>query len=180
MKLPHRRQFLRLAAATAALPIASRAWAEVYPTRPIRVLVTAGPGSAVDVIPRVVFDQLSSRLGQPIVIENRAGAGGTIAAAAVAKAKPDGYTILAASSAHTIAPLLHVKLPYDPVRDLFRNCSAWELAKCARNLASEGLEHHSGLCGRREGEAQLVQLYLHGRWQCDPYERGALSSQCGH
>ena len=118
MKLPHRRQFLRLAAATAALPIASRAWAEVYPTRPIRVLVTAGPGSAVDVIPRVVFDQLSSRLGQPIVIENRAGAGGTIAAAAVAKAKPDGYTILAASSAHTIAPLLHVKLPYDPVRDL--------------------------------------------------------------
>jgi tripartite-type tricarboxylate transporter receptor subunit TctC len=92
--------------------------AQAYPTRPIRALVTAGPGSAVDVIPRVVFDQLSSQLGQPIVIENRAGAGGTIAAAAVAKAEPDGYTILAASSAQTITPLLYSKLPYDPVRDL--------------------------------------------------------------
>jgi tripartite-type tricarboxylate transporter receptor subunit TctC len=113
-----RRQFLQLAGGAAALPAVSRlARAQAYPTRPIRVLVTAGPGSAVDVIPRVVFDQLSSQLGQPIVIENRAGAGGTIAAAAVAKAEPDGYTILAASSAHTITPLLYTKLPYDPMRD---------------------------------------------------------------
>jgi tripartite-type tricarboxylate transporter receptor subunit TctC len=118
MKL-RRRAFVHLAAGAAALPAVSRlARAQAYPTRPIRALATAGPGSAVDVIPRVVFDQLSSQLGQPIVIENRAGAGGTIAAAAVAKAEPDGYTILAASSAHTITPLLYPKLPYDPVRDL--------------------------------------------------------------
>jgi tripartite-type tricarboxylate transporter receptor subunit TctC len=117
MRFP-RRRFLHLAAGAAALPAISRlARAQAYPARPIRVLVTAGPGSAVDVIPRVVFDQLSSQLGQPIVIENRAGAGGTIAAAAVAKAEPDGYTILAASSAHTITPLLYTKLSYDPVRD---------------------------------------------------------------
>jgi tripartite-type tricarboxylate transporter receptor subunit TctC len=110
---------LQLTTGVAALLTASRvAEAQAYPMRPIRALVTAGPGSAVDVIPRVVFDQLSSQLGQPIVIENRAGAGGTIAAAAVAKAEPDGYTILAASSAHTITPLLYSKLPYDPVRDL--------------------------------------------------------------
>jgi tripartite-type tricarboxylate transporter receptor subunit TctC len=103
-----RKQFLHLAAGAAVLPAVSRlARAQAYPTRPIRVLVTAGPGSAVDVIPRVVFDQLSSQLGQPIVIENRAGAGGTIVAAAVAKAEPDGYTILVASSAHTITQLLY-------------------------------------------------------------------------
>jgi tripartite-type tricarboxylate transporter receptor subunit TctC len=76
MRFP-RRRFLHLAAGAAAFPAISRlARAQAYPARPIRVLVTAGPGSAVDVIPCVVFDQLSSQLGQPIVIENRAGAGG--------------------------------------------------------------------------------------------------------
>jgi tripartite-type tricarboxylate transporter receptor subunit TctC len=135
MKLP-RRRFLHLAAGAAALPAVSRlARAQAYPTHPIRVLVTAGPGSAVDVIPRVVFDQLSSQLGQPIVIENRAGAGRTIAAAAVAKAEPDGYTILAASSAHTITPLLYTKLPYDPVRDFSAIIPLG--TKCARDVARQ-------------------------------------------
>jgi tripartite-type tricarboxylate transporter receptor subunit TctC len=118
MKLP-RRQFLHLGAGAAALPALSRiARAQAWPTRPIRAIVAGGAGSAVDVVPRVVFDQLSKQLGQPIVVENRTGAGGTIAATAVAKADPDGYTILAQSSALTVAPWLHTKLSYDTMRDI--------------------------------------------------------------
>jgi tripartite-type tricarboxylate transporter receptor subunit TctC len=114
-----RRQFLRLATGVAVLPATARiAAAQSWPARPIRAFVTAGPGSAVDVVPRVVFDQLAIQLGQPIVIENRGGAGGTIAVTVVARAQPDGYTILAASSALTVAPWLHPSVPYDTSRDL--------------------------------------------------------------
>ena len=118
MKLP-RRQFLHLAASAAVLPAVSRiAWAQAWPAKPIRAIVAGGAGSAVDVVPRVVFDQLSKQLGQPIVVENRTGAGGTIAVAAVAKADPDGYTILAQSSALAVAPWFHPNLSYDTVRDI--------------------------------------------------------------
>ncbi len=91
--------------------------AQNWPTRPIRAIIPFGPGSAVDVIPRIVFEQLSAQLGQSIVVENRAGAGGTIGATAVAKAEPDGYTILVHSSAHTIAPSMYPKMSYDVARD---------------------------------------------------------------
>jgi len=118
MKLP-RRQFLHLAASAAALPAVSRiAWAQAWPAKPIRAIVAGGAGSVVDVVPRVVFEQLSKQLGQPIVVENRTGAGGTIAVAAVAKADPDGYTILAQSSALAVAPWFHPNLSYDTVRDI--------------------------------------------------------------
>ena len=114
-----RRQFMRLAAGAAVQPgTACIAAAQAWPTWSIRAFVTAGPGSAVDVVPRVVFDQLAIQLGQPIVVENRGGAGGTIAVTVVARAPPDGYTILAASSALTVAPWLHPTLPYDTSRDL--------------------------------------------------------------
>jgi tripartite-type tricarboxylate transporter receptor subunit TctC len=118
MKLS-RRQFLhQTAGAVTISAIPGKAAAQSYPSRPIRAIVTAGAGSAVDVLPRVVFDQLSSQLGEPIVVENRVGGGGTIAIAAVAKAVPDGYTILANSSAHTVLPWLYTNLPYDTARDL--------------------------------------------------------------
>jgi tripartite-type tricarboxylate transporter receptor subunit TctC len=118
MSLP-RRHVLRLAAATAALAAVPRvAAAQAWPVRPIRAVVASGPGSAVDVIPRVVFDQLAIQLGQPVVVEDRTGAGGTIALGAVARAPADGYTILAQSSALTVAPWLYPNVAYDPVRDL--------------------------------------------------------------
>jgi tripartite-type tricarboxylate transporter receptor subunit TctC len=91
--------------------------AETWPTRPLRAIVAAGAGSTIDIVPRVVFEQLSMQLGQSIVVENRAGAGGTIAANSVAKADPDGYTILVHSNAHTIAPSLYPNLGYHPARD---------------------------------------------------------------
>jgi tripartite-type tricarboxylate transporter receptor subunit TctC len=112
------RCYLQILALIASFADAASAIAEDYPTRPIRAIVQAGAGSAVDVVPRVVFDQLSAQLGQAVVVENRPGAGGTIATGFVAKSSPDGYTILVSSSAHTVAPWIHADLPYDTTRDL--------------------------------------------------------------
>jgi tripartite-type tricarboxylate transporter receptor subunit TctC len=91
--------------------------AQNWPTRPLKVVVPAAAGSTVDIIPRIIFEELSLQLGQPIVAENRAGAGTTIGSAMVAKAEPDGHTILVNSSAHTIAPALYPNLGYRPARD---------------------------------------------------------------
>ena len=91
--------------------------ADSYPSKPIRAIIPFGAGSATDIIPRIVFDQLASQLGQAIIVENRGGAGGTIGAAAVAKADPDGYTLLINSSAHTTTPAIYPNLTYDVGRD---------------------------------------------------------------
>lgn len=91
--------------------------AETWPAKPLRAIVPVGAGSTTDIIPRVVFEQLSMQLGQSIVVENRVGAGGTIGSAFVAKAKPDGYTVLAHGSALTITPSLYANLTFDPKLD---------------------------------------------------------------
>ncbi len=89
-----------------------------YPSRPIRLIVTVPPGGAADFIARLVGAKVSESLGQPVLVENRGGAGGTIAADAVAKAAPDGYTVLQNSiTTHGVGPHLYSKLPYDPVKD---------------------------------------------------------------
>lgn len=118
MKLSNRRNLLRLVAGAAALPAVSRvARAQVWPTKPIRAIVPFTAGSAVDIIPRTVFEPLARELGQSIIVENRTGAGGTIGAAVVAKADPDGHTILVNSSAHTVIPSLYPNAPYDTASD---------------------------------------------------------------
>ena len=95
MKLPHRRQFLLLAAGAAALPAVSRvARAQAYPSRPVRIVVGFATGSAADILARLIGQSLSARLGQPFIIENRGGAGGTLGAEAVVRAPPDGYTLM--------------------------------------------------------------------------------------
>ena len=96
------------------LPFAAQA--ESWPSRPIKAVFPFGAGSAADVLPCLVFDRLAIEPGQPIIIENRVGAGGTIGTA-VAKADPDGYTILSHSSALTAAPALFPNLGYDAARD---------------------------------------------------------------
>src|SRR5262245_7785798 len=94
MKQP-RRRFLRLAAGAAALPVASRfAWAQTYPTRPVRIVVGFPPGGVSDILARLLGEWLSERLGQPFVIENRPGAGGNVATESVVRAAPDGHTLL--------------------------------------------------------------------------------------
>jgi tripartite-type tricarboxylate transporter receptor subunit TctC len=105
--------------AVAGLGLATmQARAETWPVKPLRAIVPVGAGSTTDIIPRVVFEQLSGQLHQSIVVENRVGAGGAIGSAFVAKAEPDGYTILAHGSALTISPALHSNLGFDPARDL--------------------------------------------------------------
>lgn len=93
------------------------AGAQAWPAKPLRAIVPYGAGSTTDIVPRLVFQQLSAQIELAIVVENRPGAGGTMGANFVAKADPDGYTILVNSSAHTIAPALYPNLGYDPSRD---------------------------------------------------------------
>lgn len=94
------------------------AHAELWPSRMIKATIPFGAGSAADVVPRLLFDRLAIELGQPIVIENRAGAGGTVGSGQVAKADPDGYSILSNSNALTIAPAIFPNLAFDAARDL--------------------------------------------------------------
>jgi tripartite-type tricarboxylate transporter receptor subunit TctC len=113
-----RRQSLRLAGvAAAAIAMPHVARAQAWPTRPIKAMIPFTAGSTVDVVGRIALDQVAAQLGQPIVIENRGGAGGTIGAAMVAKAEPDGYTVLFNASAHSAAPAVYPHLAYDTVRD---------------------------------------------------------------
>jgi len=105
------------AVALAMLAAQPGAWAQDWPARPIHVMIPFGAGSATDVVPRIVFEQLTTQLSQPLIIENRVGAGGTLATAAVAKAEPDGYTLLATSNAHTITPAMYSNLTYDAGAD---------------------------------------------------------------
>jgi tripartite-type tricarboxylate transporter receptor subunit TctC len=110
------RKFVRVAIVFAGL-VSTTARAEDWPAHVIKATIPFGAGSAADVVPRLVFDRLAAELGQPIVIENRAGAGGMIGTIQVAKADPDGYTILANSSALAIAPAIFSNLAFD-MKDL--------------------------------------------------------------
>src|SRR5262245_10535979 len=119
MKLPHRRQFLHLAAGAAALPAVSRvAWAQAYPTRPVRIVVGFPPGGPSDLAARLIGQWLSDRLGQPFIIENRPGASSNIGTEAVVKASADGYTLLLVSSANASNATLYDKLNFDFMRDI--------------------------------------------------------------
>lgn len=92
--------------------------AQSYPVKPVRIVVPYAPGGGVDIVARAVGQELTKRLGQTVLVENRTGAGGNVGSDAVAKATPDGYTLLMASPANTINPSLYTKMPYDPIRDL--------------------------------------------------------------
>ena len=118
MKLP-RRTFLHLAAGAAALPAVSGiAWAQAYPTRPVRIIAPTGPGGAPDIIARLIGPWLSQRLGQQFVVENRPGSGNNIGTEVVVRAAPDGYTLLVVSSSNTINATLYDKLNFVFLRDI--------------------------------------------------------------
>ena len=110
--------YVRAFCVLAGLLAVTAAQAENWPSRLIKATIPFGAGSAADVVPRLVFERMSADLGQPIVIENRAGGGGTVGSAMVAKADPDGYSILAQSSALAIAPAIFPSATFDPTRDL--------------------------------------------------------------
>ncbi len=92
--------------------------AQAFPNKPVRVILPFPAGSGADVVTRVVAQKLSEGWGQPVVVDNRPGAGGTIGVAAVAKSAPDGYVLLAHSSTYAVSPALYASLPYDPAKDL--------------------------------------------------------------
>ncbi len=91
--------------------------AQAYPTKPVHVIISFTPGSSTDIVGRIVSQKLSELWGQAVVPENRGGAGGSIGSAVVAKAEPDGYTLLINSNAHSVNPAIYAKLPYDTMRD---------------------------------------------------------------
>ena len=118
MKLP-RRNFLHLAAGAAALPVVSRfAWAQAYPSRPVRIIVGFAPGGATDIMARLMGQSLSERLRQPFVIENKPGAATNIATEAVVNAAPDGYTLLVVTSVNAINASVYEKLNFNLIRDV--------------------------------------------------------------
>src|SRR5262245_32440222 len=118
MKLP-RRKFLQLAAGAAALPVVSRiSWAQSYPTKPVRLIVGFTPGAGSDILARLIGQWLSERLGKPFVIENRPGAGATIATEVVVRAPADGYTLLYITTTAAINATLYEKLNYNFLRDI--------------------------------------------------------------
>src|SRR6476659_2178208 len=118
MKLP-RRKFLHLVAGAATLPAVARfASAQVYPSRPVRIIVPFPAGQATDTIARLVGQSLSDRLGQPFIIENRTGAGGNIATESVVRATPDGYTLLLVGVSNAMNATLYKKLNFNFIREI--------------------------------------------------------------
>jgi tripartite-type tricarboxylate transporter receptor subunit TctC len=110
------RKFKVLLLAAAALLFAGAAYAQDYPTKPIKIIVPSGTGGGLDLIARTIVSKISDRLGKAIVVENKPGGGGDVAAETVAKAKPDGYMLLMASATYVVRANLY-KVPYDPIRD---------------------------------------------------------------
>jgi tripartite-type tricarboxylate transporter receptor subunit TctC len=128
VKLPHRRQFLHLAAGAAALPAISReARAQSYPVKPVRIVVGFASGGIADVFARLIGQWLSERMGQQFIIENRTGAGSNLAMEAVAKSKPDGYTLASIGGTNVVNATLYKNLNFNfikdivPVASLYRN-----------------------------------------------------------
>ena len=112
------RRLFTAALAAIAFCAAGGAAAQVYPTRPIHFVVPFTPGSGTDIIARTVGEVMGRNMGQSVIVDNRPGAGGTIAAGAVAKGDADGYTVLIHSSGHALNPALYQNLPYDTLKDL--------------------------------------------------------------
>ncbi|MBI3375902.1 MAG: tripartite tricarboxylate transporter substrate binding protein [Betaproteobacteria bacterium] len=101
----------------AALAVAAAASAQPYPNKPVRLIVPYAPGGGTDILARLIVQKLTESLGQPVVIDNRAGADGIVGSSLVAKAPADGYTMLLASSSHAINPTVHAQIPYDTLKE---------------------------------------------------------------
>jgi tripartite-type tricarboxylate transporter receptor subunit TctC len=146
-----RRSFLAMLAALAAPGAHAQGW----PSRPVRILVPYGAGGAVDIVARLTAEQLTPRLGQSVVVENRTGGGGNIAMEAAARAQPDGYTLLMASPAVTINPSLYSNLSYDPATQLTPIALVGEVPSvlvAARNVQANNAREFIDLARRNAGE----------------------------
>ena len=137
--------------------LAQMSSAQSWPTKRVSVIVPFSPGSATDLLPRTVFEHVAAKVGQTFIIENRPGGGGAIGVSAVAKADPDGYTILVHSNALVTAPAIQ-SMPYDPVRDFCRRHAARQRAVGAGDLAREEHQDAQGIRRGGQGEARIDEL----------------------
>ena len=153
------------------------AQAQSWPSRPIKAFIPFAAGSATDIIPRAVFDQLGPELGQPIVIENRGGAGGALGVGEVTRADPDGYTILADSSALTVAPWIVPDLPYDTAKDLSAVVSLGKNANVLVVPPSKGWKTAQDLVAAAKANPGIDQLRFGRHRHGDPCQRRTLSGQ---
>ena len=171
-----RRSVLYLALLIASLAMPALAAAQSWPARQISAIVPLGAGSASDIIARVVMEQVGRQVGQTVVVENRPGAGGTIGANMVAKAAPDGYTVLvygALASAHA----LHEKLPYDTLNDLIPVASLGQQILVIISAPAKGYKTLGDLDRRREGQARRAELFERGRRLGLAHRRRAAAHQ---
>ena len=154
--------------AFALLAFATPAAAQDFPTKPIKLIVPFPPGGPNDIIARVVGAKMAELLGQPVVIDNRGGAGGVIGTDAVAKAEPDGYTVaITSAGALAISKSLQEKLPYDTLKDLKPDHAGRQGAGTAGGRQQCAGEVDDGAAGARQGEARPAQLRLRpGRARC--------------
>jgi hypothetical protein len=139
--------WLRGVLAALALAAAAGSAAQSYPTRSIRLIIPAGPGGGADTISRMVGQALSAALEQPVVMDNRPGAGTMLASELTAKSPPDGYTLLMATNSHAINAGIHKNLRYDPVNDS-------EVGRCPRKARFPGCGGVGGHAGSVRGGAQ--------------------------
>jgi tripartite-type tricarboxylate transporter receptor subunit TctC len=154
----HRPAFRR-AAAAAALSLGAFAaplLAQTFPVKPVRFVVTLAPGSASDIVARIIADALSKQMGQQMIVDNRPGAGGVVAAEAVQRATPDGYTLLVGSIAtHGINPALVTKISYDPVKDfapIVNLASSPNVLIASNSLPVKSVKDLIALARKRPGE----------------------------
>jgi tripartite-type tricarboxylate transporter receptor subunit TctC len=193
MKLPHRRQFLHLAVGAAALPAVSRnAWAQAYPSRPLTIVVGLAAGGSTDVIARMIAERMKSSLGQPVIVENVTGAGGTIAAGRVARAAPDGYTLSMGNDASHVMAGATYALQYDLLNDFEpvallstgpyvltarKTMPANDLKGLIAWLKANPDKATLGNAGRRGGTPHIAGFFFQRetgtRFQFVPYPRGA-------
>jgi hypothetical protein len=159
-----RRQFVQRSAAALATPLLpGQAFAQAWPSRPIRAMIPFAPGSSLDIVGRLVCDPLAGQLGQPVVIENRGGAGGTIGTGLVAKADPDGYSILIQASAHSAAPAAYPNISYDVAKDFI---AIIPFGTFAQRHGGGAAKRHQDLEGaRRQGQGRLGDLRFGRRRQ---------------
>ena len=150
IELTRRRHLALIGAALAAPGAAAPCTAQAWPSKPIRAIIPFTAGSTIDIVARIVFDPLSQQLGQSIIVENRGGAGGTIGAGVVARADPDGYTVLAHSSAHTATPAIYPNAPYDAARDFVAVAALGSSPNIVGGRARQGHQDAAGAGRRRQ------------------------------
>ena len=157
--LKHTRRHLALLGAALATPALPRVAARAsLAGQAIRAIVPFTAGSTIDIVARIVFEPLSQQLGQSIIVENRGGAGGTIGAGAVARADPDGYTLLAHSSAHAATPAIYPNAPYDTARDFVAVAALGSFAQRHGGRARQGHQDAEGAGRRRQAKPGAISF----------------------